>query len=162
MKVWNLACGAGHAFEGWFASEQAWVDQTARGLVTCPVCGAADVQKRPSAPRLNLSAARERVPSLQTAPASRQAVPVEPPKAPAPSLAPDLEALWHEIAQAVVSQTEDVGGQFAEEARRIHYGEAPERGIRGEASAEQRAELADEGIPVFSLPLSEGLKGPRH
>jgi hypothetical protein len=71
-----------------------------------------------------------------------------------------LQALWMQAVQQVLATTEDVGPQFAEEARRIHYGESEERGIRGQTTPEERAALADEGIEVMSLPLPAALKGP--
>jgi len=77
-------------------------------------------------------------------------------------VAAELQAAWMKVAQAVLSQTEDVGERFSEEARRIHYGEVPERGIRGHATPEQRAELAEEGIETMSLPLPAALVGPKH
>lgn len=146
MKVFNLRCAQGHGFEGWFASEDDFVSQTERQLVECPLCSDKSITRLPSAPRLNLSGARE--------------------SAPAPVVQPgpeaSLEAMWLQAVQHVLKNTEDVGARFAEEARRIHYGESQQRGIRGQASAEQRAELADEGIEVMPLPLPAGLAGPRH
>jgi hypothetical protein len=73
-----------------------------------------------------------------------------------------LQTRLLEAVREVLAKTEDVGEQFADEARRIHYGDAEERGIRGQATAEQRAELADEGIDVFTLPVPDLLKGPTH
>lgn len=146
MKVLDLQCAALHAFEGWFASEDDFVDQQTRGLVECPFCGDADVNKKLSAPRLNLGAGR---------PGASQAMEL------VSGSGLDAQALgaWMALARQIVAGTEDVGEQFAEEARRIHYGEAPERGIRGRASAEQTASLLDEGIAVMPLPLPEALKG---
>jgi hypothetical protein len=80
-----------------------------------------------------------------------------------PSAAPqhaDLQAAWLRAARELMKRTEDVGERFAEEARRIHYGETPERGIRGQATAEQREALRDEGIETFSMPLPRLLDGP--
>jgi hypothetical protein len=70
--------------------------------------------------------------------------------------------LWLKTVRQVLANTEDVGERFPEEVRRIHYGETADRGIRGQASEEQRAELADEGIEVMALPMPAGLKGPAH
>lgn len=146
MKVFNLRCAHGHGFEGWFASEDAFVDQTARGLVACPMCSDTEISRLPSAPRLNLSGAREDKPGPV----------VQPPPA------ATLEAKWLQAVQHVMRNTEDVGSRFTEEARRIHYGESEQRGIRGQATAEQRAELADEGIEVMQLPVPSALEGPSH
>ena len=73
-----------------------------------------------------------------------------------------LQAMWLQAVAQVMKNTEDVGERFPEEARRMHYGEVTARGIRGQASAQERAELADEGIEVMQLPLPEALKGPAH
>lgn len=146
MKVIDLRCGNGHAFEGWFASEEDFLQQNGRGLVECPLCADRAVTRMPSAPRLNLSGAREPV----LAPA---AVPPEPQAA-------DLQAAWMAAVRHLMAHTEDVGARFAEEARRIHYGETPQRGIRGQTSPEERAALADEGIEVMSIPVPQALKGP--
>lgn len=147
MKVLNLRCAHGHGFEGWFASEEDFLDQNGRGAVECPLCADRSITRLPSAPRLNLSGAREAVP----APPTTTAV--------APAAA-DLQAAWLAAARSVLARTEDVGDRFAEEARRIHYGEAENRGIRGNATPEQREALRDEGIETFALPLPAALKEP--
>jgi hypothetical protein len=140
MKVFNLQCRAGHRFEGWFGSEGDYESQQERGLVECPLCGEKHVQRLPAAPRLNLhaAAAEPRPPSAERA---------------------GVEALWLQAVRHVMAHTEDVGERFAEEARRIHYGEAEQRGIRGRTTSEEAQALDDEGIEVFSLPLPDGLKG---
>ena len=121
MKVLNLRCANGHGFEGWFASDDDFQTQTARGLVECPLCADTAITKLPSAPRLNLSGTRE-----PPAGAPRRAGHAAP---------PTLQARWLQAVRHVMANTEDVGERFAEEARRIHYGEAEERGIRGQAIA---------------------------
>lgn len=143
MKVLNLQCSHAHAFEGWFASEDDFQGQLARGLVECPLCGDAQVAKLPSAPRLNLGAAE---------PAKKQEV------AAAPNA--QMQAAWMQLVKQVMANTEDVGERFAEEARKIHYGESEERGIRGQASREETESLLEEGIGVLPLPIPKGLKGP--
>ena len=154
MKVLNLRCTHGHGFEGWFGSEDDFLAQTGQGLVECPLCGDSQVTRLPSAPRLNLSGAR--APAVEPASAA-PAVPVADKTPP-----PEIQALWLRAVQQVLRNTEDVGERFPEEARRIHYGETAHRGIRGQASAEQRAELAEEGIEVMPLPMPVGLKGQAH
>jgi hypothetical protein len=156
MKVLNLQCAHAHGFEGWFASEGDFQDQLARGLVECPLCGDAAITKMPSAPRLNLGASEP-----AAAPASASA------SAPAPARQevmsapnPELQAAWMQLVKQVMTQTEDVGERFAEEARKIHYGESEERGIRGQASREETRALLEEGISVLPLPIPKGLKGP--
>jgi hypothetical protein len=145
MKVLNLQCSHAHGFEGWFASEDDFQDQLARGLVECPMCGDAQVAKMPSAPRLNLGA------SAPAAPAKQELV--SGPNA-------QVQAAWMELVKQVMTHTEDVGERFAEEARKIHYGETEERGIRGQASREETQALLEEGIGVLPLPIPKGLKGP--
>lgn len=149
MKVLNLRCANGHGFEGWFGSDDDYMDQNGRGLVECPLCADKVVTRMPSAPRLNLSGARE----AQAAAAPSQA----PQQAPQPA---DLQAAFMKAVREMMQRTEDVGTRFAEEARRIHYGETPERGIRGKASPEEREALRDEGIETFALPVPPGLEGP--
>jgi hypothetical protein len=149
MKVLDLQCHNQHVFEGWFSSEEDFVSQRARSLLTCPVCGHAEVHKKPSAPRLNLGASRD-----QPATQSNTAVPTN-----------DLAATqnsWLAMARHVLANTEDVGANFAQEARKIHYGEAQERAIRGQATSEETQSLRDEGIAVAALPLPEALKGRLH
>jgi hypothetical protein len=142
MKVLDLQCSQQHGFEGWFGSEEEFQDQLAGGLVECPLCGDSDVTKMLSAPRLNLGGGRE--------PAPRQQV----------ATAPDatVQAAWMKMVRHVMANTEDVGERFPEEARRMHYGETEERGIRGQASAEETRALADEGIGVLPLPIPKALK----
>lgn len=154
MKVLDLRCALGHGFEGWFASEDDYQRQQASGLVACPMCSDTAIERLPSAPRLNLGAAAPVPPSTRGQ---------EPPAMPGAPQAATMQHLWVEAVKQVMARTEDVGERFPEEARRIHYGEAESRGIRGQATPEQRAELAEEGIEVVSLPVPEGLKGgPAH
>jgi hypothetical protein len=142
MKVLNLRCANGHGFEGWFASDDDFMDQNGRGLVECPLCADRVVSRLPSAPRLNLSGVRE---------------PQRPSAEPA---AADMQAAWLSAVRHMLANTEDVGDRFAEEARRIHYGESEDRGIRGQASAEEREALSEEGIEVLSIAVPRVLKGP--
>ena len=148
MKVLDLQCGNGHTFEGWFASIDAFADQCTRALVECPACGDAHITRKLSAPRLNLGAVRKVEASAEQ--------PVA-----APSGAQQNATIaWMEMARQVIANTDDVGSQFAQEARRIHYGEADARGIRGTSSADEALELLEEGIAVMPLLLPEALKGP--
>jgi hypothetical protein len=147
MKVLDLHCGHGHRFEGWFASENDWQSQVDRGLMACPLCGDTAITRLPSAPRLNVSGARE--PQAQAA-AATPAAPVE----------VTMQAAWLRAVRQVMRQTVDVGNRFAEEARRIHYGEADERAIRGIATPDEAEALKEEGIEVMALPMPAALKGP--
>lgn len=155
MIVFNLACEHDHRFEGWFASADDYVSQAGRGLVECPLCGSRSIRKELSAPRLNLSGARE--PSAATAPAAAGAAAQPVATMPSPER---LQALWLEVARRIVAGTEDVGSRFAEEARRIHRDEAPDRGIRGTATAEEAQALREEGIDVFAFPLPRAAEEP--
>jgi hypothetical protein len=144
MKVFNLRCGNGHGFEGWFASEDDFLDQNGRGLLECPLCADRIVTRLPSAPRLNLSASSDTAPAAATTTVAM----------------PDLQAAWLHAVRLVMAHTEDVGERFTDEVRRIHYGESDPRAIRGQATPQQRAELHDEGIEVVALPVPRGLDGP--
>ncbi len=146
MKVLDLQCGEQHRFEGWFGSEDDFLDQCERGLVECPICGDASISKRLSAPRLNLGNARADPPVVSELLAL-------------PEPAQALQAAWLAAARKIVAATDDVGTRFAEEARKIHYGEAKERGIRGQASRAETEALIEEGIAVLPLLLPEALKG---
>ena len=148
MKVLNLQCDGQHVFEGWFASEDDYASQLTRGLLACPMCGCTSVSKLPSAPRLNLGAEQP-----APAPAPGTATPTG-----EVSSIQALQAAWLQMARHLVTHTEDVGLRFAEEARRIHHGDVPERGIRGQASPEETQALLEEGIAI--LPLPEVLKEP--
>lgn len=163
MKVLDLRCAQDHAFEGWFAGEADFQDQLQRGVVQCPLCGDSQVRKVLSAPRINLGA---RAPSPVTAPGappshaapadhSTQTAAPPMPGGPQPTTP---EHAWLQWARSVVAQTEDVGLQFAQEARRMHHGEAPERAIRGQASAQEAVQLLEEGIAVLPLLLPDAVK----
>ncbi len=149
MKVLDLQCDDLHVFEGWFASEEDYLSQQARALIRCPVCGSDNVSKRLSAPRLNFGAARTQ--QLVDAPV---AMPVaqDPVKV--------LQQQWLMAYRHIVANTVDVGTGFAEEARKIHYGEVPERAIRGQATPQETHSLLDEGIAVTPLLLPDGLTDP--
>jgi hypothetical protein len=140
MKVLNLVCTHHHRFEGWFASDEEHASQVERGLLECPLCGDKAITRLPSAPRLQVSKQRE------------------------VALAPDAASLrqsrWMRAVRHLIETTEDVGERFPEEARRIHYGEVQQRGIRGRASAEDTEALREEGIEVVAIALPELLKGP--
>ena len=154
MKVLNLQCGEGHGFEGWFASHDDYDDQRTRGLLSCPVCNSAEVSKLPSAPRLNLGAEGPRPEASAPAPAEAA------PQSLAQVSPQQLQAAWMKMVRHVMAHTEDVGTQFAEEARKIHYGEREERNIRGQASRAETEALLEEGIDILPLPVPVGLKEP--
>jgi len=141
VKIFDLQCGAGHRFEGWFASSEDYAAQRERGLVGCPACGAHEVERIPSATRFNTGA---------TAPA-----PVPPAREGqgAPPTPESVQTLYSRLIDEVLTRAEDVGKAFPAEARRIHYDEAPARMIRGQATQEEHEALLEEGIPVALLPV---------
>jgi hypothetical protein len=155
MKVLNLRCANGHGFEGWFGSHDDFLDQNGRGLIECPLCSDKVISRMPNAPRLNISGAR---PSESREPAPSAAAPNAEPAAKPQS--PELQAMWLHAMRHVVKNTEDVGERFADEARRIHHGEVPSRGIRGQASKDEAQALRDEGIDVLPLQIPQALKEP--
>jgi len=170
MKVFDLGCQVGHAFEGWFGSDDDFADQTRRGLLECPFCASRDVTKRLSAPRLHLRGSATPTgapvglsglsegngPSIEPAAAAE----MRPPSPEAAATLALMQKAWLKAIRHVIENTEDVGGRFAEEARRIHYGDAPERGIRGQTTTQERDSLIEEGIEVVPLPMPKGLGGP--
>lgn len=162
MKVLNLQCAHQHSFEGWFASEDDFQAQLSRGLIECPMCADKSIQKLPSAPRLNLGG--HDITSAGSQAASSQVAisnPVRGAEGEATAVA-DIPAAKSQAEQAaflkalrhVMTHTEDVGSQFAEQARRMHYGELEARSIRGQASAREAVELIEEGIDVMPLPAA--------
>jgi hypothetical protein len=158
MKVLNLQCQHQHPFEGWFASEDDYQSQRTRDLVECPVCGDSLIQKMPSAPRLNLLTSR-----LDTTAPKEPAQPTALDNPEPPATAPaDAQVAWLKMVQHVIANTEDVGQSFAEEARKMHYGESEERNIRGQVTAEEGQSLLEEGIPVMPLLVPAALKGSVH
>ena len=150
MKVVDLRCGLDHRFEGWFASEHDCVSQLEGARIDCPLCGAKDITRLPSAPRLNLSGesgkSHKQGTEIVAAPTPADVEPVK-----------QAQAMWMRAVQQMFANTEDVGERFAEEARRIHYGEKANRGIRGKASRDEAEALRDEGIEVMSIPVPAGL-----
>ncbi len=144
MKVLNLRCAHDHRFEGWFASDEDFVSQVESGLMACPLCDDKSIVRLPSAPRLNVSTSRG---DIATQPGAAELA--------------EARAQGHFLrtVHEVLKRTEDVGDRFPEEARRIHYGEAKDRGIRGRATAEDAEALREEGIEVMAMALPEPLKG---
>jgi hypothetical protein len=144
MIRYALVCEAGHEFESWFPSSDSFDDQAARGLVACPVCETQRVAKALMAPRLARS---DKAPAPVPAPAQDAAVPMisEPER--------QVRAMLRALRAHVIANSEAVGPRFAEEARRIHYGESEERSIHGQASPDEARALIEEGISVAALPI---------
>ncbi len=152
MKVFDLQCAHGHAFEGWFSSDDDFRQQLDGGILTCPMCGEADVRKMLSAPRLNLqkgvapAEASQRGGGQGTSKDGHEV---------ALAMGGDQKALQARMLQVlreVMANTEDVGERFVEEARAMHNGEAEQRSIRGQATPEETMELIEDGIDVVPLP----------
>ena len=154
MIRYSLACDKGHAFESWFQSSAAYDKQVKRGLVTCPVCNSAKVEKALMAPRL--SGTKKGAPA--PAPATDAPAPAPAPATPAPvaMVSPqerELRAKLKELREHLTKNADYVGQKFPEEARKMHYGEIEHRSIYGEASPDQAKELHDEGIEFHPLPV---------
>jgi hypothetical protein len=148
MIRYTLRCECGHTFESWFQSSSAYGSQHKRHLVTCPACDSATVEKAIMAPRLG-SKSTKAAPEPATAPdASAAASPL----AMAPE-AQELAAKLRELREHVEKNAENVGRQFPQEARKIHYGDSEHRAIYGQATAEETRSLIDDGVEVMPLPL---------
>jgi hypothetical protein len=145
MIRYSLICEAGHGFESWFPSSDSYDTQVARGLVTCPVCDSAQVSKAlmvPSVARTDRDRPSAPVPARPDAPVTVIAEPER-----------QLRAMLRALREHVVAHSEHVGARFPEEARKIHYGEAEERSIYGEASPAEARALVEEGIEVAAIPI---------
>ena len=129
MILFTLRCAAGHEFEGWFRDGDGFEAQQKAGEIACPLCGDAEVEKAVMAPRIGRS--RDKTPTVSPA---------------------QMRAALVELRRQVETNCDYVGERFAEEARRIHHGEADPHGIYGEASADESRELAEEGIAVGRIP----------
>lgn len=159
MIVFTLKCPEGHEFETWFRDGAAYERQARRGLVTCPNCGSTQVEKAPMAPRLGRSSKSEAEPVALAEPSSAEALPempTSPPAAAAPADRAPTPAEFRRALQVlrrhVEANCENVGKGFAEEARRIHKGEAKARGIYGDATPSEAKKLADDGIEIAAIP----------
>jgi hypothetical protein len=145
MIVFDLLCGEGHRFEGWFGSAADFAAQKEHGQLGCPSCGNMQVERVPSASRFNLGA-----------PEPKPAPPKRTPEMEGKDPFAIAQMLYSRMLDELLIKTQDVGKDFPAEARRIFYDEAPARAIRGVASAQEHEELVDEGIPVARLPLPPG------
>ncbi len=157
MIIYDLECEYAHRFEGWFRTGVDFDTQREQRLLTCPECGTSAIRKVPS--RINIGGktaepakANDALPT--DAPAAAPAKEHE--QAPTRANSVDVATAFvmaKQAIQALISHSEDVGERFAEEARKIHYEEAPIRAIRGQASVEEFEELRDEGIEIIALPV---------
>jgi hypothetical protein len=157
MKVYNLACPLDHHFEGWFASEEDCLAQQDKGMLACPVCDSTEITRMPSAPRIakssslaiaspneNIGTTSGDVVALTGNDHSR--------------LEAQVQAAFLKGMRDLMGKSEDVGASFAEEARKIHYKEAPERSIRGQTTLDEAESLREEGIDVLAVPLMPAFK----
>ncbi|PVB61557.1 DUF1178 family protein [Labrenzia sp. 011] len=162
MIRYTLVCGNTHNFEGWFRNSDDFEMQCTRHLVVCPVCGATDVRKALMAPAVSTSRKKE-APScpadteVRPAQASAPAAPATTPMQPSALLPVDIRhkeivETLREVRARIIENSENVGADFATEARKMHYGEAEERSIYGETTPQDAEALLDEGIAVLPLP----------
>jgi hypothetical protein len=145
MILYNLSCSADHVFEAWFKNSAAYDEQVAAGEVLCPVCGNASVVKAPMAPRIAKGGDRGGDSDPDQAPDPG-------PQTYTNNQAAEMRRMLSELRRQVEENSDYVGDNFAEEARKIHYGETDERNIYGEATEDQAEELTDEGIKVGRIP----------
>jgi hypothetical protein len=146
--VFDLGCENNHRFEGWFASNEEFAQQLRRRLITCPSCGNSNIVRLPHAPHVRADGGK-RTARAEPAAAGQQYANV------------GSEVLV-KLIEHIIENTEDVGTAFSEEARKIHYHEAPDRKIRGTASREEVEALKEEGIEVVALPLPVHRLGKTH
>ncbi len=157
MIRYALVCEKGHAFESWFQDSAAYDKQAKRGLIDCPHCGSAKVDKAIMAPRL--AGAKKRAAHVETpveAPAAAPAPEKAQEKAPVAMISPqeqEFRAKLKELRDHLTKNADHVGAKFPEEARKMHYGETEHRSIYGEASPEDAKALAEEGIEFHPLPI---------
>tara|TARA_R110002096_G_scaffold107542_1_gene235448 strand:+ start:50 stop:532 length:483 start_codon:yes stop_codon:yes gene_type:complete len=153
MIVFDLKCEHEHQFEAWFKSSSAYEDQKLAGHVTCPYCDSADITKAPMAPNIGAKS-NQKADLVPVLPAAEPATPVatQQPDGKLAELVQETEKMLAKVRDHVQQNCDYVGDNFAEEARKIHYGESEERGIYGESTKEETIELLEEGIDVLPLP----------
>ena len=160
MIKYQLICDKSHEFEGWFGDSTAFESQQESGFLTCPVCGSADVRRALMAPNLASPKTRktelaEQQPSAQPEPQPQPQAPQQASAALPPAAARKMQELMSEmraLQTRIREECRDVGNDFAEEARKIHYGEVEPEGIYGQATAEEREALDEEGIEIMDMP----------
>ena len=157
MIRYALICQEGHQFESWFQDSAAYDKQANRGLVSCPHCGSAKVEKAIMAPRLSTTA-KKRSKAIEAPEPAPEAAPVPAqasPSAPVAMISPqeqEIRSKLKELRDHLIKNADNVGTKFPEEARKMHYGEIDHRSIYGVASAEEAKELSEEGIEFHPLP----------
>ena len=155
MIHYQLQCGEGHGFDGWFNNSASFDEQARRGLLECPVCADTKVQRAlmtPSVPRKGRAKRAVADQPQAAAPALPAPAPTPAPAAMTTQMPDHVRAMLQRLRSEVEKNCDYVGGSFADEARRIHRGESDRRGIYGEASPTETEALADEGIEVSRIP----------
>jgi hypothetical protein len=153
MIRYSLRCDHDHAFESWFQDSSAYDTQVKRKLVSCPVCSSVRIEKAIMAPRIVGKKGRERVEPTPAAPANAE-TPVAATSTPlVMAQERELRAKLKELRDHIVKNADNVGEQFPNEARKMHYGDIEHRPIYGEASPDEARSLVDEGIEVSPLPV---------
>jgi hypothetical protein len=158
MIRYTLKCDDGHTFESWFPSSASFDTQQARGLVTCPTCNSAKVEKAVMAPSVARTDKGAQARDFAADPASEPAAETAPAEASSPVAVmarPDgeLRSLMRQLRDHIVANSDDVGDNFADLARKMHDGEIEHRPIRGEATAEEVKALREDEVEVFPLPV---------
>ena len=156
MKVYNLSCPLDHRFEGWFASEEDCLAQQDKGILACPVCDSVDITRMPSAPRIAKSSTELTVSKADNGNLSGDVVALT--GGDHSDLEAQVQAAFLKGMRDLMGRSEDVGNSFAEEARKIHYKESPERSIRGQTTLDEAESLREEGIEVLAVPLMPAFK----
>ncbi len=157
MKVYNLACPLDHRFEGWFASEEDCLAQQDKGILACPVCDSTEITRMPSAPHIAKSSSTElTVQKDDVASLSGEVLALT--GKDHSQLEAQVQAAFLKGMRDLMGRSEDVGNAFAEEARKIHYKESPERSIRGQTTLDEAEALREEGIEVMAMPMIPALK----
>ena len=157
MRVYNLACPLDHRFEGWFASEEDCLAQQDKGMLACPVCDSTEITRMPSAPHIGKSSSTElAIPKVESENLSGGVVALT--GSDHSQLEAQVQAAFLKGMRELMGRSEDVGDSFADEARKIHYKESPERSIRGQTTLDEAEALREEGIDVLSMPMIPALK----
>jgi len=157
MIRYKLRCERKHTFESWFQDSSTYDAQVARKLVNCPVCSSVKIEKAIMAPRIVSKKGRERAEPVPATPAPATAAPAESTASGSTPLLMaqerELRTKLKELRDHIVKNADNVGEQFPNEARKMHYGDIEHRPIYGEASPEEARSLIDEGIEVSPLPV---------
>jgi hypothetical protein len=151
MIIYDLICDQGHAFDSWFRNSSVAEKLVKAGQVVCPACGGTKVKKAIQSPRITTSKKKGKAPQEPAAPAQ---VPTATPPA-EPNVVHAVEKMteaFNELRKSIEKNFDNVGDKFPDEARKIHYGEVPERAIYGDATPKEAQDLTDEGINVVALP----------